>query len=217
MKNAVVIKSNRAGMTVILDPELPFEELLKAVAAKFGESAKFWGSVQMALTLAGRELSPEEEFRLVNVITQNSEIEILCLLDQDLERTRKCEKALNEKLMELSAATGQFYRGTLKEGESLESESSIVVIGDVEKGARVVSKGNVVIIGELHGTVMAGISGNSEAVVVAMEMAPAGLKIADYEAQCSEKGKKLAKGPVIAAVSDGRIEAKSMRKSLFAR
>ena len=215
MKNSVVIKSNRSGMTVILDPELPFDQLLKDVAAKFGESAKFWGSVQMALTLAGRELSPEEEFELVNVITGSSDIEILCLLDQDLERTRKCEKALNEKLMELSAANGQFYRGTLKEGESIDAETSIVVIGDVEKGARIISKGNVVVIGDLRGSVVAGVSGNSEAVVAAMEMAPSALRIADYEVHCSEKGKRLAKGPVIVSVEDGRISIKSMRRGLF--
>ncbi len=215
MKNSVVIKSNRSGMTVILDPELPFEQLLQDVAVKFGESAKFWGSVQMALTLAGRDLSPEEEFELVNVITGNSDIEILCLLDQDLERTRKCEKALNEKLMEISAASGQFYRGTLKEGESIDAETSIVVIGDVEKGARIISKGHVVVIGDLRGSVVAGLSGNSDAVVAAMEMAPSALRIADYEVPCSAKGKRLAKGPVIVSIVDGQVSIKSMRKGLF--
>ena len=215
MKNSVVIKSNRSGMTVILDPELPFEQLIQDVAVKFGESAKFWGSVQMALTLAGRDLSPEEEFELVNVITGNSDIEILCLLDQDLERTRKCEKALNEKLMEISAASGQFYRGTLKEGESIDAETSIVVIGDVEKGARIISKGHVVVIGDLRGSVVAGLSGNSDAVVAAMEMAPSALRIADYEVPCSEKGKRLAKGPVIVSIADGQVSIKSMRKGLF--
>ena len=217
MKNSVVIKSNRSGMTVILDPELPFEQLLADVAAKFGESARFWGSVQMALTLAGRELSPEEEFELVNVITGNSEIEVLCLLDQDLERTRKCEKALNEKLMEISAATGQFYRGTLREGESLDSETSIVVIGNVEKGARIMSKGHVVVIGDLFGSVHAGISGNADAVIAAIEMAPSALKIADFEIPCSDKGKRLAKGPVIVSIKDGQPNIASMRKGLFGR
>ena len=215
MKNSVVIKSNRSGMTVILDPELPFEQLIQDVAVKFGESARFWGSVQMALTLAGRDLSPEEEFELVNVITGNSDIEILCLLDQDLERTRKCEKALNEKLMEISAASGQFYRGTLKEGESIDAETSIVVIGDVEKGARIISKGHVVVIGDLRGSVVAGLSGNSDAVVAAMEMAPSALRIADYEVPCSEKGKRLAKGPVIVSIADGQVSIKSMGKGLF--
>ena len=47
MKNAVVIKGNKAGMSVILDPELPFEELLTAVKNKFRETSRFWGSVQM--------------------------------------------------------------------------------------------------------------------------------------------------------------------------
>ena len=59
MKSSVVIKGNRAGMTVILDPEVPYQQLLGDIAAKFEESARFWGSVQMTLTLAGRPLTPE--------------------------------------------------------------------------------------------------------------------------------------------------------------
>ena len=47
MKNTVVIKGNKSGMTVILDPEAAYETLLLDIAAKFEESARFWGSVQM--------------------------------------------------------------------------------------------------------------------------------------------------------------------------
>ena len=65
MRNAVVIKSSKAGMTVILDDSLPFDELLAAIGTKFRESARFWGSVQMTLTLEGRELTPEEEFLML--------------------------------------------------------------------------------------------------------------------------------------------------------
>ncbi len=217
MKNNVVIKSNRSGMTVILDPEVPYEQLLSDVAKKFGETAKFWGSVQMTLTLAGKPLTPEQEFQMINVITSNSEIEILCLLDQDLERTSRCEKALNDKLMELSAATGQFFRGNLNSGETLESEYSIVVIGNVEAGARVISKGNVVVIGDLRGSVTAGVSGNADACVAALDMAPSQLKIAGYQAPCSDKGKRLARGPVMVTVENGEICVKSMKKSFFQR
>jgi len=130
MQNPVVIKGNKAGMTVYLDPALPFTELLEAVKKKFRETARFWGSAQMTLTLEGRRLSPEEEFSVVNAITENSGIEILCLIDADAERIRRCEKALNEKLMELSASTGQFYKGNLRNGDVLESEASIVVKGN---------------------------------------------------------------------------------------
>lgn len=117
----------------------------------------------MTLTLEGRRLSPEEEFSVVNAITENSGIEILCLIDADAERIRRCEKALNEKLMELSASTGQFYKGNLRNGDVLESEASIVVIGDVDCGARVSAKGNIIILGTLKGTAQAGLSGNRNA------------------------------------------------------
>ena len=53
----------------------------------------------MTLTLEGRDLTPEEEYRVVQTITENSDIEVLCLLDTDGNRTRKCERALNERLM----------------------------------------------------------------------------------------------------------------------
>ena len=152
MRNAVVIKGNKAGMTVILDADLSFEELIQALEMKFKETSRFWGSAQMTLTLEGRTLTPKEELQIVNTITENSNIEVMCLIDSDANRIERCEKALNEKLMELSSATGQFYKGMLRSGDVLESESSIVIIGDVEKGARVAAKGNVIILGSLKGT-----------------------------------------------------------------
>ena len=110
-------------------------------------------------------LTAAQEMQIVNTITENSGIEVLCLLDQDLERVERCEKALNQKLMELSERTGQFYRGDLHRGESIESEASIVIIGDVRHGARVTAKGNIIVLGELRGSVHAGVAGNREAVV----------------------------------------------------
>jgi len=215
MKSSVVIKSNKSGMTVILAPEVPFEQLLQDIATKFEESTKFWGAIQMTLTLAGRPLTPEQEFQVANVIMDHSQIEIMCLVDLDSNRIKRCEKALNEKLMELSSATGQFYKGCLHKGESLESEASIVVIGDVEQGARVMAKGNVIVLGDLKGTVIAGAAGNEEAVIVALTMAPYQLKIGEVSTPVNEKGRRLGRGPMTAAAENGEICVTSMKKSFF--
>lgn len=67
MQDGIVIKSSKAGMTVILNPDLPFPDLLASIAKKFGDSARFWGNAQMTLTLEGRPLSAEEEFQIVNI------------------------------------------------------------------------------------------------------------------------------------------------------
>ena len=215
MHNAVVIKSSKAGMTVILDPDLPFGELLEAIGKKFRESARFWGSVQMTLTLEGRELTAAQEFAIVDTITKNSQIEVLCLLDTDAERIERCEKALNDKLMELNSQTGQFYRGTLKRGDCLESEASIVIIGNMDHGARVTAKGNVIVLGELKGTVTAGVSGNPQAVVLALDMAPLQIRIGDLSSRFNERNKRLGRGPMIALVEDGAIVMRSLKKSFL--
>lgn len=215
MRNAVVIKGNKAGMSVYLDPELPFEELIQAVEKKFKETARFWGTAQMTLTLEGRPLTADEEFQIVNTITENSGIEILCLIDSDAKRIERCEKALNEKLMELSSNTGQFYKGNLRAGDVLESEASIVIIGDVEKGARVAAKGNVIVLGSLKGTVFAGVAGNLNAVVVAFEMAPNQVKISDLNFQKASRGKLLGRGPMMILVENGRICSEPIKKSFF--
>ena len=215
MRNAVVIKSSKAGMTVILDPELPFGELLDAIGKKFSKSARFWGSVQMTLTLEGRDLTAAQEFAIVDTITKNSQIEVLCLLDTDAERIERCEKALNDKLMELNSQTGQFYRGTLKRGDCLESEASIVIIGNVDHGARVTAKGNVIVLGELKGTVTAGVSGNPQAVVMALDMAPLQIRIGDMSSRFNERNKRLGRGPMIALAEDGAIVMRSLKKSFL--
>jgi len=215
MRNAVVIKGNKAGMLVYLDPDLPFEEVILALEKKFRETARFWGTAQMTLTLEGRSLTAEEEFRIVNTITENSNIEIMCLIDSDAKRIERCEKALNEKLMELSSNTGQFYKGNLRSGDVLESEASVVIIGDVEKGARVIAKGNIIVLGSLKGSVQAGVSGNLNAVVVAFEMAPNQVKISDMNLLKSQKGKSLGRGPMMILVENGRIFSEPIKKSFL--
>lgn len=215
MHSSVVIKGSKAGMTVILSPDLPFDQLIENIGRKFRESARFWGSVQMTLTLEGRKLTPAEELQVVDAITANSQIEILCLLDTDANRIARCEKALTERLMELSGQTGQFYRGNLERGDVLESEASIVIIGDVAHGARVIARGNIIVLGLLHGTVHAGASGNREAVVAAYEMAPIQLRIAEAALGNTEKGKRLGRGVMIASLSEEGILVQPVKKSFL--
>lgn len=215
MRSTVMIKGNKSGMTIYLDPDAPFAQILDDLEKKFRESAKFWGSVQMALALEGRSLTPEEEFQVANAIMDSSQVEILCLIDQDGEQIRRCERALNEKLMELSGLTGQFHRGDLHRGDNLDSEVSLIIVGDVNHGARVSAKGNIIVLGELKGSVYAGCGGNADAVVVALDMAPIQIRIGSYSSRIGEKNKRLGKGPMLAVVENGAICTRTLKKSFL--
>ena len=90
---------------------------------------------------------------------------------------------------------GQFYRGTLRSGQKIEVEGSIVVLGDINPGAQIVAGGNVVVLGCLKGTVYAGYPQDRGAFVASLMMEPMQIQIGDCIARSpDQKAKKQKTG-----------------------
>lgn len=216
MDNSVMIKGNQSGIIVVLDANLDFEELKSNIAEKFKASAKFLGNANVAVTFEGRELTTENEREILDIIAENSDLNVICVVDLDAEKEKIFKQCLNDKLMELSNNTGQFYKGNLRSGQVLEFETSIIIIGDVNAGAKVVSKGNVIILGALKGNVFAGASGNQNSFVVALSMDPVQIRIGDIIARApDDKAKDVSKEAKIAYVEDGNIYIESISKDVL--
>lgn len=216
MKNSVIIKGTPHGIIVVLDDQIEFSELKEQIAEKFQESAKFLGSAQMALSFEGRMLTEEEQREVLEIIAEYSDLHVVCVVENDPEKDQIFEKALNEKLMELSNATGQFVKGNLRSGQVLEMETSIIVIGDVNPGASITSKGNIIIIGSLKGTAFAGASGNDNAFVFALDMNPVQIRIADTIARAPDKPAKGSKKEAkIAFLEDGNIYIEPVNRKVL--
>lgn len=222
MKEPVIIKSGTNGISVVLDKELPFSDLLEYIAKKFKESAKFFKNAKVALTIEGRELTEEQERAILNIISENSELEVICLLDKDEMRNQMYKKAVEEKIAARSTKDGQFYKGTLRSGQVFEAESSIIILGDVNPGATVISTGNIVVLGTLKGTAYAGGNGNLSAFVVALEMNPVQIRIGNIIARSSDAMKGFSKkknkkdiDPKIAFVEDNNIYIESITKEIL--
>ena len=218
MDNSVIIKGNKHGIVVVMDDGIPFVELKEALAEKFRSASKFFDKANMAVTFEGRKLTPEEEKEVLNIIAENSSLNIICVIDNDKLRDDYYKKAVEDNLEELSSHTGQFYKGTLRSGQVLESESSIIILGDVNPGARVISKGNVVVLGCLKGLVFAGAGGNHDSFVVALEMSPMQIRIGDVIARSngtvSIKPSKTV-DPKIAFVDDNNIYIEKLDKNVL--
>ena len=80
MSQPVVLKSNPHGINLILDDRIPFQELLDEILHKFKESDKFFKNARIALSFEGRELSQEEELAIVDLISRNTSIDVVCIL-----------------------------------------------------------------------------------------------------------------------------------------
>ena len=68
---------------------------------------------------------------------------------------------------DLSISETKFHRGSLRSGQRIEEEGSIVILGDVNSGSEVISAENIVVLGTLRGLAHAGAKGNKEAIIAA--------------------------------------------------
>ncbi len=214
--NPIVIKSNAYGLVVRLDKKMAFDALEKAVREKFQQSADFFKQGKMAVAFEGRKLNSEEEYLLVKAISEAAKLEITCIIENDKEKEEQFGKKVDEKTAKMNSSDGQFYKGTLRNGQVLESEVSLIILGDVNPGATVYSSGNVVILGALGGSVYAGASGTENAFVAALDMQPMQIRIGDVIARGADKRPKREKPePKIAFVENGNIYIEKISREIL--
>ena len=79
------------------------------------------------------------------------------------------------------------HRGTIRAGEHLEVDGAVLVLGDVNPGARISARGDVLIWGRLRGIAHAGCHGARHARIVALQLRPLQLRIADAVARGPEE------------------------------
>lgn len=207
MERLVTIKSSRYGVDIRLNAEVPFDMLAENLRYKFQSAAHFFKDAQLAVSFSGRDLSRTEEDQVLDIINETTGADIICIIDHDEKSGLMYKSAVDQTLSNMQKREGQFYRGTLRRRQVLESDESIVILGDVELGARVAARGNIIIVGALYGSVHAGASGDRNAYIVALSMQPKELRIGDIEAkrQIIYQESLNIQGPKIAVVDGRRI------------
>ena len=89
--------------------------------------------------------------------------------------TRNNEGALPQGLL--------FHQGTLRSGDHVQSDGNLMVLGDVNPGATISATGHVMVWGRLRGVAHAGREGDRKARIVARQLRPLQLRIADVVAR----------------------------------
>ena len=220
MKENVFIKSFSKGISLHLNAELDFKELLKEISYKFAETRNFFGRTVMALSIEGRKVSETEENMIIQTIQENSDLKICCVVGHDDETDQIFFKAMDyyDKRLE-GNEQGQFFKGSLINQEVLEIENSVIILGDVESGSAVISSKNIIVLGALKGKAYAGGNGDSNAFIAALEMEPERLKIGDFKYKHPMKksiwGTKAKLQPKMAVVRDGKIVMDVFTKDLL--
>lgn len=222
-ERSFTLKSYRKGLALHIRPEAEMEILLAELREKFQSSRTFFGNMQVGLALSGKKLTQEEEDAVLDVIEENSDLQVVCLIGEDEKIQYLLDEAFEENMQpsDETGPDGQFYRGTLKKGQSLETEHSVIILGDVNPGAKVFSRRDVIVLGSLFGEVHAGIGAETEEnhFVCALEFSPEKLKIGSHKYK-KKPEKRLwpdsyKKSPKMAALQGDEIIVKPVTKELL--
>ena len=93
-----------------------------------------------------------------------------------INETNGIKKTFNK---DIATSETQFHRGSLRSGQKIEYEGSLVILGDVNAGAEVLAGENIVVLGILRGMAHAGAKGNKEAIIAAASIESPQIRIAN--------------------------------------
>ena len=103
---------------------------------------------------------------------------------------------------EIATSETKFQRGSLRSGQKIEVEGSLVVLGDVNSGAEVIASDNIVVLGALRGLAHAGAKGNKQAIVAAGLFDAVQIRIANIVKEIVRDEEPMHKQAYISVVDD---------------
>lgn len=102
MKEPVVIKSYQMnGFKLVMDPTVTFEEILDALAERLKKNKSFFKEIPKGLLFEGRTLSLEEQKKILSCIRENSDMNIVCVMEEDPELQEKINEEVKKACLEL--------------------------------------------------------------------------------------------------------------------
>jgi len=178
MEQIVVLKGKRDGITINLDASAEFKEIEEALRQRIIGTRHFFQGVNATLSFKGRKLSQSEEESLLNIVLDETTMNIAFVESDGFVRPAPAPDTTNIMLeatpngIPFSASETAYYRSGLRSGQSIRYNGSVVIIGDVNPGSEVVADGNVVVLGALKGMAHAGALGDDKCYIAALELRP---------------------------------------------
>lgn len=139
------------------------KEIIQVLRKKLPELKKMYQDEKTPINVVGKVLKNKEIDEIQELIQKNIDVTV----DFDMPKTLGLSSITRTFKQEVAISETKFHRGSLRSGQRLETEGSIVIIGDVNSGAEVIASDNIVVLGNLRGLAHAGAKGNKNAIIAA--------------------------------------------------
>ncbi len=201
MRSTIISINLRKDEIVIkLSENATQEQIVEGLKKKLTELKKLYKDEKTPIKVTGKILKNKEIDEIQDLIKSKIDVEIEFdspkgLGLSNIKRTFEKEIAISET---------KFHRGSLRSGQRLETEGSLVILGDVNSGAEVIASDNIVVLGALRGLAHAGAKGNKQAIIAAGLFDAVQVRIANVVKEINRAEEPLHKQTYISII-DGKV------------
>lgn len=232
----VTIKGIRQGLMLVLPDDQDWPTVVEQLKGKLAAASGLIAGAKAQVDLGDRPVDESTLLGLVEYLNRSYQIELIGLMGARPEARHAAETlgiplvlpapptpAANEPAFDIRqvvpaaqpanpANNALYLRQTVRSGQSIRHDGTIVICGDVNAGAEVIATGDIVVFGTLRGVAHAGAAGDEDAHIMAINLRPTQIRIAGYIARSPDAAAPpLSKYPEVARVSDSEIHIIPLR------
>lgn len=202
MAQVVEIRLRKDELIITLNEKCEYKEIQKALKKKIPELKKLYKEDKTPIFVTGKVLKNKEIEEIKNIIKSEINVEI----EFDSPKVLGLygiKKAYNQ---DIGSSTTIYHKGSIRSGQKIENEGSIVIIGDLNSGAEVIAGENIIILGRLMGLAHAGAKGNKKAIIAAEKIETPQLRISNIVKSIRKEDDEYSVKYTFASVKGDKIE-----------
>ena len=201
MKHCVSINLRKNEIVIKLDDNATQREIVENLRRKLPELKKLYKDEKTPITVTGKVLKNREIDEIQALIKDKIDVEI----DFDMPKSLGLSSIKQTFEKEIAISETKFHRGSLRSGQKLEADGSLVILGDVNSGAEVMASDNIIVLGALRGLAHAGAKGNKQAIIAAGLLDTVQIRIANIVREIDRDEEPMHKQAYVSVI-DGKIE-----------
>lgn len=196
--NIVSINLKKDEIIIKLSENASQIQIVENLKKKLTELKKLYKDEKTPIRVTGKILKNKEIDEIQELIKSKIDVEI----DFDSPKGLGLSNIKKTFEKEIAISETKFHRGSLRSGQKIEVEGSIVILGDVNSGAEVMASDNIVVLGALRGLAHAGAKGNKQAIISAGLFDAVQLRIANVVKEINRAEEPLHKQAYISIIDD---------------
>lgn len=175
MRNPVGISMKKDTIMIRISEGAEYKEIIECLNKKIPALKKLYKEEKNPIKVTGKILKNKEIEEIKMIIKNEINVDIEFESPNELG-LHGIKKAFEQ---EIKNSDTKFYKGSVRSGQKIEFEGSLVVLGDVNGGAEVIAGENIVVLGALRGLAHAGAKGNKMAIIATNKLECPQIRIAN--------------------------------------